>query len=216
MVVVEVKIAEGVDKLAGLEVADLRHHAGQKSVGSDVERDAEEEVGAALVELATQFAVEDEELEERMAGRQRHGFDFGRIPRGDDVAAAVGLAADLVDDARNLVDGAAIGRAPVAPLRAVDAPEITLCIGPFVPDGDAVLLEPADVGVAAQEPEEFVDDRFEMDFFGGEQREALPEREPGLRAEEGARAGAGAVGFGTTLLKDEAQEVVVLLHDPLI
>ena len=130
------------------------------------------------------------------------------------MAAAVGLAANLVDDARDLVDGAAVGRAPVAPLRAIDAAEIALGIGPFVPDGDAVFLEPADVGVAAQEPEEFVDDRFEVDFLGGEQREAVAERKAGLRAEDGARAGAGAVGFGTTLLKDEAQEVVVLLHDP--
>jgi hypothetical protein len=78
VVVVEVEIAEGVDEFAGLEVADLRDHAGEQRVGGDVERDAEEEVGAALVKLATEFAVEDEELEERVAGRQRHGFDFGR------------------------------------------------------------------------------------------------------------------------------------------
>ena len=115
-------------------------------------------------------------------------------------------------DARDLVDGAAVGRAPVAPLRAIDAAEIALGVGPFVPDGHAVFLEPADVGVAAQEPEQFVDDRLEMDFLGGEQRKAVPQRETGLRAEDGARARAGAVGFGTTLLKDEAQEVVVLLH----
>jgi hypothetical protein len=51
-----------------------------------------------------------------------------------------------------------------------------------------------------------------MDLLGGEQREAFPEWKPGLGAEEGARAGAGAVRFGTTLLKDEAQEVVVLFH----
>ncbi len=75
-----------------------------------------------------------------------------------------------------------------------------------------MFLEPADVGVAAQEPEQFVDDRFEVDLLGGEQRKALAKRKAGLRAEDGARAGAGAVGLGTTLLEDEAQEVVVLFH----
>ena len=173
VVVVEVEIAEGVDEFAGLEVADLRDHAGEECIRRDVERDAEEEVGAALVKLATQFAIEDEELEEGVAGRQRHGVDFGGIPRGDDVAAAVGLAANLVDDARDLVDRAAVGRAPVAPLRAVDASEIAFGVGPFVPDGDAVVLEPFDVGVAAQEPEEFVGDRLEVDFLGGEKGKTL-------------------------------------------
>src|ERR1700683_445402 len=60
MVIVEVKIAAGVDEVAGFEIADLRYHAGEERVGGDIERHAEEEVGAALVKLATEFAVEDE------------------------------------------------------------------------------------------------------------------------------------------------------------
>ena len=46
---VDVGVAEGVDELAGGEPRHLRHHVGQEGIGGDVERHAEEEVGAALV-----------------------------------------------------------------------------------------------------------------------------------------------------------------------
>ena len=52
VVAVEVGIAEGVDEFAGREVAHLRHHHGEQGVAGDVEGYAEEDVGAALVELA--------------------------------------------------------------------------------------------------------------------------------------------------------------------
>ena len=52
VVAVEVGIAEGVDEFAGREAAYLRHHHGEQGVAGDVEGYAEEDVGAALVELA--------------------------------------------------------------------------------------------------------------------------------------------------------------------
>ena len=51
--VVLVDVAAGPDEFADVEVALLREHVGEQGVG-DVERHAEEEVGAALVELARQ------------------------------------------------------------------------------------------------------------------------------------------------------------------
>ena len=86
---VEVRVAEGVHEVAGPVAADLRHHQGQQRVGGDVEGHAEEDVGAALVELAGQLAVGDVELEQAVAGRQRHAVDVGRVPGGDDVAARI-------------------------------------------------------------------------------------------------------------------------------
>ena len=44
----------------------------EQRVRSDVERDAQEKVGAALVQLARKLPVGDVELEERVARRQRH------------------------------------------------------------------------------------------------------------------------------------------------
>ena len=69
------------------------------------------------------------------------------------MSTAVGIVFDHVDDFGELVDVAAIGRGPVAPLRAVDAAEVAVFVGPFVPDRDFVFFEVADVGVALDEPE---------------------------------------------------------------
>ena len=73
---IQVRIAEGVHEVAGFQAAHLRHHHGEQGVAGDVERHAEEDVGAALVELAGELAVRHIELEEGMAGRQRH---LGRV-----------------------------------------------------------------------------------------------------------------------------------------
>src|SRR3546814_3920413 len=64
-----------------------------------------------------------------------------------------------------LVDMPPVRRRPGAPLRAVDGSEIAVFVGPLVPDGDAVLLEIGDIGVAPQEPQQFMDDRPQMQLF---------------------------------------------------
>src|SRR4051812_11802036 len=51
VVAVEVGIAQGVDEVAGRQSADLGHHQGQQGIGGDVERHAQEDVGAALIKL---------------------------------------------------------------------------------------------------------------------------------------------------------------------
>ena len=55
---------------------------------------------------------------------------------------------------------------------AIDWAEITVFVCPVVPDFDIVFFEGGDVGIACQEPEEFVDDRTEVEFFGGDDRKA--------------------------------------------
>ena len=52
----------------------------------------------------------------------------------------------------------------------------------------------------------------EVEFFGGEKGETLAQIEAFLRAENGDRAGAGAVGFWPTLFENKPEEAVVLLH----
>lgn len=87
MIAVDVRVTEGMDEFAGPVAADLRQHQRQQRVGGDVERDPEEGVGAALVELARQLAVGDVELKQAVAGRQGHAVDVAGVPRGNDVAA---------------------------------------------------------------------------------------------------------------------------------
>ena len=70
---------------------------------------------------------------------------------------------------------------------------------------DAALLQPAHVGVAAQEPEQLVEDRLEVQLLGGEQREAVAEVEAQLPAEHRERAGAGAVGLARAALQHFAR-----------
>src|SRR5690349_5106979 len=51
MVGVEVEISKCVNKRAGLQAADLRHHEREQRVGCEVERHTEKQICAALVEL---------------------------------------------------------------------------------------------------------------------------------------------------------------------
>ena len=51
----------------------------------------------------------------------------------------------------------------------------------------------ADVGVALEKPQQFVDDGLEMNLFGGQQREAITEGDADLGTKNGDCAGSGAV-----------------------
>ena len=53
MILVKVQIAKGVDEIARRKIDNLRDHHREQRVGRDVERHAEEQIAAALVELAT-------------------------------------------------------------------------------------------------------------------------------------------------------------------
>ena len=75
------RIAERMDEVARLQPGHLRHHHGQQRIGSDVEGHAEEDIARTLVELAREPAFRDIELEQAVAGRQRHRLHFGRVPR---------------------------------------------------------------------------------------------------------------------------------------
>src|SRR5882757_3084907 len=64
MVGVEMRVAERVHEIAGLQPRHLRDHHGQQRIRHDVEGHAEEYVGGALIELAGQLAVGDVELKQ--------------------------------------------------------------------------------------------------------------------------------------------------------
>ena len=54
VIAVEVGVAERVDEVPGRQAGLLGHDHREQGVGRDVEGDAEEDVGAALVELAVE------------------------------------------------------------------------------------------------------------------------------------------------------------------
>ena len=137
---------------------------GEQGVAGDVERNAQEQVGRPLVELARELSLGDVELEERVAGRKSHVGDLGRVPGRDDQAPAhrrggIGLdRLDPRDQVRDLVDRLAIGCLPRTPLLAVDRTELPLRVGPLVPDRDPVFLEIGDIRRAPEEPDQLVND----------------------------------------------------------
>ena len=109
----------------------------------------------------------------------------------------------------DLIDLAAVGGAPAAPLLAVHRPELAALVGPLVPDRDAVLAQVGDVGVAAQKPQQLVDDGAQVELLGGHQRKAGRQIEAHLLAEQRQRAGAGAVRLASAALADGAQQLQV-------
>ena len=185
----------------------------QQRIGGDVEGNAEEDVAAALIELARKTPARHIELHEEVAGRKRHLRDFGHVPGRDDEAARVGIALDLVNEVCDLIDGLAVGAAPTAPLHAVDGTEVAVFIGPLIPDANAVFLEIGDVGVALQEPEEFVNDRTKMKFLRRDERKTFRKIEAHLVAEHGAGACTRAVGLVDPVLVYVAHQGLVLIGD---
>jgi hypothetical protein len=95
---------------------------------------------------------------------------------------------------------------------AVDRPEVAVLVGPLVPDRDAAILQPAHVGVAAQEPHELADDRAQVQPLGRDDREALGQVEAHLVAEDAAGAGARAVALVDPVGHHVVDEVEVLAH----
>src|SRR6185437_8019487 len=209
---VEVAVASRPDELARQEPALRGNEVGEQRVGRDVERDAEEDVGAALIELAGEASVGDVELEQQVARRELHFRELGDVPGGDDQPARVRIAADLGDDVRHLVDGPSVGRRPASPLAAVDRPELAVGIRPLVPDRHARRLQRANVGLAAQKPQELVHDRLRVQLLRRDERETLREVEAHLVAEYRQRPGAGAVALAMTVVADMAHEVEIGLH----
>jgi len=147
-----------------------------------------------------------------VARRQRHLPNLAWVPCGDDVPPAVGILFDLRDDLVNLIDVAAVGGAPVRPLRSINAAQIAVGIRPFVPDGHAMVVEPFDIRVAAQKPEQFVNDGLRVDLFRGEQRKRIAQWAADLRAENGKRARAGSVGLELSMFEHVPEQIEVLNH----
>ncbi len=120
---------------------------------------------------------------------------------------------DLTDQLRDLVDMAAVRCRPAAPLIAIDRAQVAIRVGPLIPDRDAVFLQISDIGRAGQKPDQLMNDGFEMQLLGRDQREAFLQIKTHLVTENRARAGAGTVGFGRAMLIHMAHEIEVLAHE---
>ena len=222
------QVAKAVDEVADPQVALLGHQVGQQGIAGDIEGHPEEEVGAALVELAGEPPVADIKLKQAVAGGERHApvGDIGlgasgfvgqvrRVPGGDHQPAGVGAGAYRLDQLGHLVEGAPVGAGPTTPLTPVDGAQVPVRRGPFVPDRYPPLAQPGVVGGAAEEPQQLQDHALGVDALGGEQREALAQVEADLPTKHRAGAHTGAVGLVGAVVDDVAQQVQVGLHGRL-
>ena len=89
----------------------------------------------------------------------------------------------------------------------IDGTEFSVLVGPLIPDAYTVLLEVFHVGVALEEPEQFVDDRLQVELLRGEQGETVVEVVTRLGAEDADGAGACAVTFLGAFGEDAIQNV---------
>jgi hypothetical protein len=107
---------------------------------------------------------------------------------------------NLADDILYLVNCTTIIVSPSAPLFAIDGSEFTIFVSPFIPNPHTMLLQVADIGIALQEPQQLVDNTFEVQFFGSKQREAVFQIETHLVAENGNGSGACPIVFDTSVV----------------
>lgn len=163
------------------EIALLRQHMGEQCERRNVVGQAQKAVRAPDVELGRQFIVCHIKLIQQMTRRKRHpallGIVLGAqgfirqvlgIPAMEKDAPTVRVMSQSVDHVVDLIDGAAVPGWPGRPLLAIDRPQLPLVGRPFVPDGHAVFVQPSDIGIPAEKPDQFIGNAFEVQFLGGE------------------------------------------------
>src|SRR5690606_700687 len=106
--------------------------------------------------------------------------DVGDVPSAHDQAPRIRIGPEHADEVFDLIDAAAVGSAPRAPLFPVHGPQLAVLPRPLVPDRDLVLLQVADVRVAAQKPEELYDDRTGVELLRRQERKSLAQVEAHL------------------------------------
>jgi hypothetical protein len=148
-------VPKRVNEIAGFEITNGSHHVRQQRIRGNVERHSKEQISASLVKLTAQLSFLHVKLEHCVAGRKRHPAEFARVPGSDDQPSAVRIFADFIHNTLNLIDRPSIGSAPVAPLRPVHPAEVTVLVGPFVPDSDSMIRQESYVGFAAYKPKQF-------------------------------------------------------------
>src|SRR4030095_7064832 len=122
------------------------------------------------------------------------------------------VLANGLHNLRDLINRPPIRRAPIAPLRAVNTSEISLCVCPFIPNGHSIFPKVADVGFAAEEPEEFVKNRASVKLLRREQRKSLGEIVADLRTKNGISTRAGPIGLVLAVVEHVTEQIEVGLH----
>ncbi|MNI89333.1 hypothetical protein D3C73_1467240 [compost metagenome] len=60
-----------------------------------------------------------------------------------------------------------------------------MLVSPFIPDADPILLQVADIGVTTEKPKQLMNDRPQVNFFGGHQGDPFTQVKAQLTAKHG-------------------------------
>ena len=142
------------------------------------------------------------------------GAPVGAGPRTPLVAVDVVQVAEAVALDRRLDARSREESLPVDGQHSVaHAQFVVITVSVVVPDMDPVFDEVFDIGVPAQEPQQFVDHPFQKDLLGRQQGEPLRQVETHLMAEDPFGPGSRAVAPHDAFRLDPAQQIEVLFHD---
>ena len=95
----------------------------------------------------------------------------------------------------------------------VDRAQVTVRIGPFVPDGHLMVMQVPDIGITFDKPQQFVYNRAQMDFLRRQKGKSLREVKSHLIAENGLCAGPRPVGLDMSVIHDMLQKLQILFHE---
>jgi len=98
-------------------------------------------------------------------------------------------------------------------LHAINRAQAAVFARPLVPDGAATFLQPFDIAVAAQKPQQLDNDGSQKDLFGGHQRKTFVQVKTHLVAKNAAGAGTGTVTFLHARGVHMAHKVFILAAD---
>jgi hypothetical protein len=112
---------------------------------------------------------------------------------------------DLLEYFGDLVYRFPICPFPASPLLSVNRTQVSVLIGPFVPNRYVVLLKVFDIGVSLQKPKQFIDHAFHMNLLGGYQWKTLLKVKPQLGPEATTRARTCTIGLYRSFVQDMLQ-----------
>ena len=94
VIAVNVAVTTGPNEISHIQITLLRHHVGEQSIAGNIEWHTQENIGASLVQLATEFAFAafyqgrcHIKLEKRMARHERHFGKLCHVPSTDNDAS---------------------------------------------------------------------------------------------------------------------------------
>src|ERR1035437_3830567 len=99
---------------------------------------------------------------------QSHSGHISHIPGTYNEAPRIGIFPYLLDELRNLVYMFSVACIPGTPLMPVNRSEVAVFIRPFIPNTYAIFFQVFYVGIALQNPQQFVYDGLGMEFFCGQ------------------------------------------------